>query len=147
MELRWTEADLNELVRDTLADLNASMQATLVQDLRPLPRVTLDAEQMQKVLLNLLLNAHEAGEGQGEIRVATEPRDGWISLSVCDNGCEMSPEFIEYSLFQLFHPTKSKGLGIGLFQSKKIVEAHHGRIETESEEGKGIMFRVLLPLM
>jgi putative PEP-CTERM system histidine kinase len=145
MELQWTEADLNELVRDTLADLNGSMRATLIQDLRPLPRVTLDPEQMQKVLLNLLLNANEAVEGQGEIRVATEQRDGWVSLSVRDNGCGMSPEFIEHSLFQLFHTTKSKGLGIGLFQSKKIVEAHHGRIEVESEEGKGSTFRVLLP--
>jgi hypothetical protein len=145
MELRWTEADLNELVRDTLAGLNGSLRATLVQDLRPLPRVALDGEQMQKVLLNLLLNANEAVEGQGEIRVATEQRDGWVSLSVRDNGCGMSPEFIEYSLFQLFHTTKSKGLGIGLFQSKKIVEAHHGRIEVESEEGKGSTFRVLLP--
>ena len=63
MELRWTEADLNELVRDTLAELNGSMRATLVQDLRPLPRIALDAEQMQKVLLNLLLNANEAVAG------------------------------------------------------------------------------------
>ena len=100
---------------------------------------------MQKVLLNLLLNANEAVAGQGEIQVATEQQDGWVSLSVRDNGCGMSPEFIEHSLFQPFHTTKSKGLGIGLFQSKKIVEAHHGRIEVESEEGKGSTFRVLLP--
>jgi len=145
MEFQWIEADLNELIKDTLADLNGSLRATLVQDLRPLPRVTLDPEQMQKVLLNLLLNANEAMEGQGEIRVATEQRDGWVSFSVRDNGCGMSPEFIEHSLFQLFHTTKSKGFGIGLFQSKKIVEAHHGRIEVESEEGEGSTFRVLLP--
>jgi putative PEP-CTERM system histidine kinase len=145
MELRRAEMDLNELVRDTLADLNGSFRATLVQELRPLPHVALDPEQVQKVLLNLLLNANEAMAGQGQIWVATEPLDGWVSLSVRDDGCGMSPEFMERSLFQLFHTTKSKGLGIGLFQSKKIVEAHHGRIEVESEEGKGSTFRVLLP--
>jgi putative PEP-CTERM system histidine kinase len=145
MELQGTKADLNELVRDTLTDLNGSLRATLVQDLRPLSHVTLDPEQMQKVLVNLLLNANEAMEGQGEIRVATEQRDGWVSLTIRDNGCGMSPEFMEHSLFQLFHTTKSKGFGVGLFQSKKIVEAHHGRIEVESREGEGSTFRVLLP--
>jgi len=66
-------------------------------------------------------------------------------LAVRDTGCGMSREFVEQSLFQPFRTTKRRGLGIGLFQSKMIVEAHEGRIEVESEEGKGSTFRVLLP--
>jgi signal transduction histidine kinase len=57
----------------------------------------------------------------------------------------MSRLFIERSLFQPFQTTKSQGLGIGLFHSKMIVEAHRGRIEVESEEGEGSLFRVMLP--
>ena len=57
----------------------------------------------------------------------------------------MSREMMERSLFLPFRTTKKQGMGIGLFQSKMIVEAHHGHIEVESEEGKGTTFRVLLP--
>jgi len=58
----------------------------------------------------------------------------------------MSAEFQHRSLFRPFQTTKKKGLGIGVFQSKMIVEAHGGRIEVESELGKGTTFRVLLPV-
>ena len=67
-------------------------------------------------------------------------------LSVADNGCGMSAAFLKDSLFRPFHSTKQKGLGIGMFQSKMVVEAHHGNIQVESEPGKGTTFRVLLPL-
>ena len=58
----------------------------------------------------------------------------------------MSPEFLNRSLFRPFQTTKKSGLGIGMFQSKMIVEAHGGRIEVESELGKGTTFRVFLPV-
>jgi hypothetical protein len=57
----------------------------------------------------------------------------------------MSKEFMASSLFKPFQTTKKQGLGIGLFHCKKIVEAHGGRIEVESERGEGASFRVLLP--
>jgi len=83
----------------------------------------------------------------GEIQVSTEQIEGWIVLSVSDNGCGMSKEFIEKSLFHPFKTTKKQGMGIGLFHSKMIVESHKGRIEVESEAGKGSTFRVFLPLI
>jgi signal transduction histidine kinase len=106
----------------------------------------IDPEQVQKVLTNLILNANEAISTGGEIRVATNQRDRWLIVSVSDNGCGLSKEFMERSLFHPFKTTKKQGMGIGLFQSKMIVEAHQGRIEVESEEGKGSTFRVFLPL-
>jgi len=78
--------------------------------------------------------------------VTTGQKEGWAILSVNDSGCGMSKEFIQQSLFQPFKSTKKEGLGIGLYQSKMIVEAHKGHIEVESEEGKGTTFRVLLPI-
>jgi hypothetical protein len=58
----------------------------------------------------------------------------------------MTKDFIEKLLFHPFRTTKKQGMGIGLFHTKMIVEAHQGRIEVESVEGKGTTFRVFLPL-
>jgi signal transduction histidine kinase len=81
-----------------------------------------------------------------QITVATSCTEKWAEISVRDNGCGMSREFIEKSLFRPFQTTKKKGMGIGLYHCKTIVEAHGGRIEVESEEGRGTTFRVLLPM-
>jgi len=143
--LQLAETDLNGLVTTTINMLNG-FKASITQDLKPLPKLLIDSEQIQKVLTNLILNANEAVGNGGEIRVATEQKDNWILLSVSDNGCGMSKEFVENSLFHPFKTTKKQGMGIGLFHSKMIVEAHHGRIEVESEEGRGSTFRVFLPL-
>jgi hypothetical protein len=146
IELNPVEADLNHLVKNSVYCLNGSSKVKLVTDLQPLPRLMLDTEQIQKVMTNLILNANEAVGNAGEIRVTTEQRNGWAIFSVSDNGCGMSKEFVERSLFRPFRTTKKQGIGIGLYQSKMIVEAHQGRIEVETEEGRGSVFRVMLPL-
>ncbi|GIX49558.1 MAG: hypothetical protein KatS3mg131_3769 [Candidatus Tectimicrobiota bacterium] len=146
LELRRTATDVNALVRDTVAELRGALSAPVVLELQPLPPAWLDAEQLQKVLVNLLLNANDAVAGQGEIRVRTWQEGGYVVLAVSDNGCGIPAAFLKASLFQPFQTTKRGGLGIGLFHSKMIVEAHRGRIEVESEEGKGSTFRVWLPL-
>ncbi|MCX6865892.1 MAG: ATP-binding protein, partial [Verrucomicrobia bacterium] len=64
---------------------------------------------------------------------------------VADNGCGMSPEFVKTRLFRPFHTTKTQGLGIGMFQCRKIVEAHGGSISVESQPGNGTCFTILLP--
>jgi putative PEP-CTERM system histidine kinase len=145
LELQRAPGDLSRVVGAALAGLDGSLKAAIVEDLRPTPPVAMDPEQIHKVVLNLVLNANDAvGEG-GRIHVATGQADGWVYLSVSDNGCGMSREFMDRSLFKPFRTTKGQGLGIGLFHSKTIVEAHRGRIEVESEEGKGTTFRVMLP--
>jgi signal transduction histidine kinase len=68
-----------------------------------------------------------------------------VGFAVRDNGCGMTQEFMERSLFKPFQTTKKKGLGIGLFHSKLIIEAHHGVLEVNSSVGSGTEFRVLLP--
>ncbi len=144
MTLTRVAVDLNPLVRAVLDSI--TVQAARVDDLQPVPRLMLDPDQISKVLVNLLLNAHDATLAGGEIRVATRVSGEWAILSVRDNGCGMSKEFMSRALFQPFQTTKSEGLGIGLFQCRKIVEAHGGRIVVNSEQGKGSTFEVLLPL-
>ncbi len=95
-----------------------------------------------------MINANEAIDRQnGEIRIKTEQIEGGkICLSVKDNGCGITEEFIKKSLFQPFQTTKSNGFGIGLYHSKMIVEAHVGKIEVESRQGEGTTFKVILPM-
>ena len=146
IELNRAETDLNKLVSSTLSGLNGCLKVSSIQNLQPLPKLFIDSGQIQKVLTNLILNANEAMIQGGEIQIETEQRDGWVVLMIKDNGCGMSEEFMEHSLFRPFKTTKKQGMGIGLFQSKKIIEVHGGKIEVESKEGKGTTFRVFLPM-
>ena len=146
LQIKPVESDLNEVVVKALAGWEEAAGVSLVKDLRPLPKVLLDQEQMLKVVTNLVLNARDAVSLAGEIRIETTQSNGWVILTVSDNGCGMAPEFLSRSLFRPFQTTKKNGLGIGLFQSKMIVEAHKGRVQVESQPGKGTTFRIILPL-
>ncbi len=146
IELNLGRCDLNSLVTATLSEFKTNLKAELEQDLHSVPQTTADAEQIHKVLTNLIINANEALNGNGRIRVSTIHDGSSVGFAVRDNGCGMSEEFIEKSLFKPFQTTKKKGLGIGLFHSKLIVEAHRGTLEVNSTLGEGTEFRVMLPI-
>lgn len=145
LEMHTQPRDLNEVVGAMLSSMDGYPGASITQELEPLPPILIDEEQMQKVLLNLVINARDAIGDGGAITVTTRYREGWAELSVTDTGVGMTRDYIERSLFKPFQTTKKTGMGIGLFHCKTIVEAHGGRIEVESEEGKGTTVRVLLP--
>jgi len=144
-ELERCECDLNDLVNSTLSNLK--LKNPVVTDLSPLPKCLIDPEQVRKVILNMVLNASEAGDGQVQIRIGTRLDGNNLVLLISDTGCGMSREFIKKNLFHPFRTNKIRGSGIGLYQSKMIVEAHRGRIEVQSQEGYGSTFRVFLPLI
>ena len=145
LQLRTAETDLNGLIREILNNLNGSSTAEIVTKLDPLPSIMADREQVRSIITNLVLNARDAVGSTGRITVETKHRGEWVILSVSDNGCGMSAEFIKNSLFRPFHTTKKQGLGVGMFQAKMIVEAHSGNIEVKSEPGAGSSFEVRLP--
>jgi len=146
LRLEPAELDLNVVVTEALANLNGTLDTNLVTKFDQIPKISADPQQLQSVFTNLLLNARDAVGMNGRITVQTARQGEWIALSVSDNGCGMTEQFIKNSLFRPFRSTKKKGLGIGMFQSKTIVEAHHGKIHVESELGVGTTFRVMLPL-
>jgi len=146
LEVKPVLADLNQLVKAALGQIDGADSIEVIQELQSVPRLPVDLEQLPKVLTNLLLNAREAISGSGTIRVATMVQGGHAVVSVADTGCGMSAEFLSRRLFRPFQTTKKKGLGIGMFQSKMIIEAHGGRVEVASEPGRGTTFRVVLPL-
>lgn len=140
-----TQADLNQLVATAVDRLEGMPDRELTQDLQAAPAILVDREQIVSVVTNLLINARDATGPGGWIQLRTNHHGGRVSLVVVDNGCGMSREFLTNSLFRPFQTTKSKGLGIGMFQSRMVVEAHGGTIQVDSEEGSGTTVRVSLP--
>lgn len=146
LQIRPVNADLNGVAAEAMDAIGPVPHARMKRLFNPIPAVMMDSEQIHKVITNLLLNAVEALGPEGEITVETGRQNGWATLSVRDNGCGMSREFVQRSLFRPFQTTKNRGLGIGMFHSKVIVEAHRGRMEVQSDPGQGTTFRLLLPL-
>jgi two-component system, NtrC family, sensor kinase len=109
-----------------------------------LPEVEHDSDQIHQVLLNLLLNAVQAIEGAGTVRVEIGSREGCASVVVSDSGRGIPPQDLS-NIFRPFFTTKGNGTGLGLSLARRIVEEHHGRIEVTSVVGKGSQFEVLLP--
>jgi putative PEP-CTERM system histidine kinase len=144
LELNRAPVNLNDCVK---AFLDSHKQITVpihteFADLRP---VLADHDQLQKVITNLVLNSVDAVRENGAIKISTRQHNGTVQLTVSDNGCGMSPEFLARSLFRPFQTTKKGGIGIGMFQSKAIIEAHGGRVEVESAPQKGTSFTISLP--
>jgi putative PEP-CTERM system histidine kinase len=140
------DADLNQIVSEALDRVNEMPDIELTREFQPLPRILADREQIQNVVTNLVLNARDALGPGGRIQVRTEHRGGRAVLSVIDNGCGMTQAFVKQSLFRPFQSTKKKGLGIGLFQSHAIVQAHGGGMYVETEVGKGSTFLATFPV-
>jgi len=149
LKLSVQTTDLNDVAQRSLQGWEKVSDVSLEKSFAPLVPVQIDPEQITTVLTNLVLNARDATiEGKslsGKVRVETKQTPGWVVVSVSDNGCGMSPAFIANSLFKPFQTTKKNGLGIGMFQSKMIVEAHGGRFTVQSVVGSGTTFQVFLP--
>jgi signal transduction histidine kinase len=106
-----------------------------------------DAERIERVIENLVINAVEAmGEKGGTLTVeAGEAEPGKVFLSVSDTGPGMSADFVENRLFRPFSTTKRSGVGLGLYTCREVVRANGGAIEVQSKPGVGTTFRVVLP--
>ncbi len=115
-----------------------------LQQAPDIPEVEHDSDQVHQVLLNLLLNAVQAIEREGIVRVDIGSREGYASVVVSDTGRGISPQNLP-NIFRPFYTTKGDGTGLGLSLAHRIVEDHHGRIEVSSVVGKGSKFEVLLP--
>jgi two-component system sensor histidine kinase HydH len=109
-----------------------------------LPQVLLDREMFKQALLNLLLNAQQAMPGGGEITIqAAREKDG-VVLDVIDTGKGMPPD-VAAKVFRPFFSTRTGGTGLGLATTRKIIEAHNGTIDLQSEVGRGTKFTIRLP--
>jgi len=139
--------DIGDLLTDAIASRLWPEGIKIVSDLPSLPPVGGDANLLGGMFENLFDNAVQAMQRQGKLMVSAVSGIDSVEIRIKDSGCGMNPDFIHKHLFRLFSTSKENGLGIGLYLSKRIVEAHHGRIWAKSPgEGKGCTFHVRLPL-
>jgi PAS domain S-box-containing protein len=106
--------------------------------------IVADSEQLRLVFTNLLLNAAQAMEGRGRIRLSARADGHGCELVVQDSGPGM-PDEVRAQVFEPFYTTKTRGTGLGLPTVKRIVEAHHGTIAVECPVSGGTLVRVTLP--
>jgi signal transduction histidine kinase len=110
-----------------------------------LPLVPLDREMMEKVLLNLLLNAEDAMPHGGTLTLQTRTVGQTVELDIIDTGHGIPPDVLA-NLFKPFQTTKANGNGLGLATARRIIQAHGGSIHVESEVGHGTKFTIRLPI-
>ena len=148
LELRLEVCELTEVIDRAVARVErdgdpgrAAIFKNYSPDIRPFP---MDAELLERVFYNLLLNAVQASPRGGAVTVKTRPAGEGVEISVIDRGTGIEPRHLE-NIFNPFFTTKPDGVGLGLSIVSKIVDQHGGTMSVESEAGKGSVFRVHLP--
>ena len=144
--------DLDGLARDTAELVRPGLaSAKIALDVRSepaLPLVRGQRDQLQQVILNLLMNAIDATPAGGRVEMTTRsrPDQAEVEIAIGDTGPGISPADRK-RIFEPFYSTKEagRGTGLGLFITAEIVREHKGRIDLESDGGRGTTFRVILP--
>ena len=150
-ELKLRDEDLGAVVERALrlARADVASKGIAVEFTREgaLPPIPLDPERMTQALLNLFLNAVQAMDGGGSLRIsaAPDPAEGIVSLRIEDTGHGMPPEVLA-DIFNPYFTTKPSGTGLGLAIVHRIVEGHGAAIKVESSVGRGTVFTIELPM-
>ena len=148
-KLSLHKVDLEQMIRAALErvrlDTIPAIQVNLEVPEKSMAIV--DPDKVGSVFDNLIMNALEAMPGGGTLRIAVISGNlpGFIAVSFKDSGIGMESEFISTRLFKPFSSTKQYGLGIGMYQSREIIQAHQGKIEVKSTLGQGSEFVIYLP--
>ena len=149
--LKLETADITVMLDGAIARFereqkNMGTSVTVFKNYSPdVPPVRHDAELMEHVIANLLVNAAQASSPGGIVTVKTLSDHREVEVAVIDRGSGIDPKNIE-NIFNPFFTTKSDGIGFGLAIISKILDEHGGRITVESALGEGSVFRVFLPL-
>jgi PAS domain S-box-containing protein len=148
-EVDWV--DVNQLLEETLVLLEKKMRQLRIRITKSfddsLPRIKARADQLRQVFLNLIINAQQAIEGDGEIVISTSRYEQALQPSILvqltDTGVGIAADDLT-RIFDPFFSTGKKGTGLGLWVTQDIVRQHGGRIEVTSEIGTGTIFSIVL---
>jgi len=148
-EVDWV--DVNQLLEETLVLLEKKMRQLRIRITKSfddsLPRIKARADQLRQVFLNLIINAQQAIEGDGEILISTSRYEQALQPSIVIQLTDTGVGIAEDDLTRIFDPffsTGKKGTGLGLWVTQDIVRQHGGRIEVSSEIGRGTVFSIVL---
>jgi signal transduction histidine kinase len=146
LKLRRDKADLSQTLDRAIAQVEREAKGAAIYknyqpEIAPFP---FDAELMERVFYNLILNAVQASPPGGAVSVKTRAGADCVEIAVIDRGVGIEPAQRD-SIFNPFFTTKPEGVGLGLAIVSKIVDEHGGKITVESEPGKGSIFHVVLP--
>lgn len=139
------EVSVHALVAETVRGLDPRAHSLIKQLGESVPSVRMPREQFQQVLFNVILNAWQASGDAADIKVTTKRHDGYVQIAVSDNGPGIPIDRLR-TLFQPFRSTKKEGLGLGLYECRRILSAYSGSIGVESEVGKGTRVTIELPV-
>ena len=146
------ETDINQTIEETLSFIEARSKVKGIDIIKEygnrIPRIMVNKNQIQQVIVNLCNNAMDAMSDGGKIKIATKETGGWILIEVSDTGKGMTKE-VKKHLFEPFFTTKEvgKGTGLGLSLCYEIINSNKGTIEVESEPDKGTVFIIKLPVL
>ncbi|MBT9583825.1 hypothetical protein IV102_10805 [bacterium] len=150
----WREAELNPVIEDTLQLVGHQLRLDnieVIQELGEVPPILANANEIQQILTNLILNARDAMLSPGatgkQLLLTTGVWDQGVWVRVKDQGSGMAPEVAE-RIFEPFFTTKEvgKGTGLGLSVTAQLVQQHGGTIRVDSQPGQGTEFEVRLPM-
>ncbi len=141
--LRLEPGDISALLDRSIASLPG---IEIYKNYAPgIPQIKFDAELLERVFTNLILNAAQASPPGGVVTVKTQLLDDKVEVCIIDRGSGIEAKNLE-SIFNPFFTTKPEGVGLGLAICSKIVDEHGGHITVESTAGEGSVFHVILPL-
>jgi PAS domain S-box-containing protein len=149
-EAAFQRVDIKSSIEEILSLIDyklKTMNIRLVLELAPVPPIYVQGERLQQVFINIILNALDAMPGGGELRIRLAAEDGAQVVRISDTGTGIRPEH-RSRIFDPFFTTKGvgKGTGLGLSISYAIVKEHDGRIDVQSEVGRGTTFIITLPV-
>ena len=149
MKLAPRRIEVNRVINDVLQLLKAQLSTNEIELNLCLsssnPIGMLDEASIRAALINLMLNAIEAMSNGGQLRISSSNTGEVVSLLISDTGYGMTEEQVE-RVFEPFHTTKSRGLGLGMPYAQKIIEQHSGTIRVDSRIGEGTNITIELPL-
>jgi signal transduction histidine kinase len=142
-------ADINAGIESTINIIwnELKYKATMVKEYGDIPLAKCNQAQLNQVFMNILMNAAQAIEKQGEVRIKTWTEGRSIFVSIADTGCGIPADVLN-RIFEPFFTTKEigKGTGLGLSVSHEIIKKHGGEIHVDSDVGKGTTFIVKIPI-